>query len=418
MRESDQSRLPALLLTGKKFASDAFAFLVYTFAAFAIIFLLIRCIFLIRPKDAHVYAELGTVEPHSALLAADDLTAGVNEAALQSVDKVHNPAFLEKGGEQPVEVLVTDFFGNNDYSAYVSAPLGASIRITLAESDEADRWHIGTGETIIVTSKVEGLCCQIGIKGDVHSMRFKDASLVKRYQDSGVRHNGVAMPADQTVLSDSTAFKFEDKITVTLDNCVQAYVLNDNGSETPIRGDMSELSFPIENNDIPSVKSDDADESIYHQTVANEITFNLVSDNSSAYLASFFPSNYVFESNSVNRLSATSSGQLTMSYTPQPNEYSLQGQELAFSSAGSQLKCTYNPTEGTIQCQGYVQTATLSGSSLFPSFENWFFSNAYIAPLTLISSVFSALTLLTSFRKERRKNNTDDQSPTGNESGS
>lgn len=53
-----------------------------------------------------------------------------------------------------------------------------------------------------------------------------------------------------------------------------------------------------------------------------------------------------------------------MSYTLDVNERVLQGQELKLDSIDSRLKCTYDSTEGMIQCQGYVQMATLSGLSL------------------------------------------------------
>lgn len=97
-------------------------------------------------------------------------------------------------------------------------------------------------------------------------------------------------------MSDTAALKFADEITRSLDNCDRIYVLNSDGTETPIGDDVKELRIPIENSDVPFVNSDNTVGVPYHQLIVNEAMLGLVSNDSSDQLATFFPRNYIFES--------------------------------------------------------------------------------------------------------------------------
>lgn len=95
------------------------------------------------------------------------------------------------------------------------------------------------------------------------------------------------------------------------------------------------------------------------------------------------------------------SGKLTISYTPNAEEYVLKKQELYLFSDDSSLNISYNIENGTAFVSGYVNDATLSQMNLFPNFWNWYFSNIYMAPLTLISTVFTALSMMNASKKNK-----------------
>lgn len=104
-------------------------------------------------------------------------------------------------------------------------------------------------------------------------------------------------------------------------------------------------------------------------------------------------------SETVSFCNVTATGDLTISYTPSSEEYKLKSQEVCLSSDKAMLTISYDIENNTAIILGYTDAATLSKMSLFPNFWTWYFSNIYMAPLTLISAVFSAVSMMTSSRK-------------------
>lgn len=94
-------------------------------------------------------------------------------------------------------------------------------------------------------------------------------------------------------------------------------------------------------------------------------------------------------------------GKLTISYTPTPEEYSLKKQDLFLLSENSSLTLSVDVETGKVSIWGYADKAMLSQMSLFPSFGNWYFSNIYMAPLTLISTVFAAVSMMNASKKKQ-----------------
>lgn len=104
-----------------------------------------------------------------------------------------------------------------------------------------------------------------------------------------------------------------------------------------------------------------------------------------------------FEEISSSRLNSVkygASGKLSIAYTPTSNEYDLQYQEVELKSPKNTLGMNYDLRTGHLLFYGYVDEATLSRMSLFPDFWNWFFSNGYMAPVTLLSTVIACAPLL------------------------
>lgn len=69
-------------------------------------------------------------------------------------------------------------------------------------------------------------------------------------------------------------------------------------------------------------------------------------------------------------------------------------QELVLKAKDSTINMFYDLEKGKATVSGYVDSATLSKMNLLPDFWNWYFSNVYMAPLTLISAVFTAVALM------------------------
>lgn len=104
-----------------------------------------------------------------------------------------------------------------------------------------------------------------------------------------------------------------------------------------------------------------------------------------------------FEEISSSRLNSVkygASGKLSIAYTPTSNEYDLQYQEVELKSPKNTLGMNYDLRTGHLLFYGYVDEATLARMSLFPDFWNWFFSNGYMAPVTLLSTVIACAPLL------------------------
>lgn len=96
------------------------------------------------------------------------------------------------------------------------------------------------------------------------------------------------------------------------------------------------------------------------------------------------------------------SGKLAISYTPSAEEYVLKKQELYLRSDDSSLNISYDIKNGTAFISGYVNEATLSQMNLFPNFWSWYFSNIYMAPLTLISTVFAAVSMMNASKRNKQ----------------
>lgn len=99
-------------------------------------------------------------------------------------------------------------------------------------------------------------------------------------------------------------------------------------------------------------------------------------------------------SSRLNSVKYGASGKLSIAYTPTSNEYDLQYQEVELKSPKNTLSMNYDVKIGQLLFYGYVDEATLARMSLLPDFWNWFFSNGYMAPVTLLSTVIACVPLL------------------------
>lgn len=122
--------------------------------------------------------------------------------------------------------------------------------------------------------------------------------------------------------------------------------------------------------------------------------------------------NGTLKANGIENFESAVTGELALSYTPTPQKYSLNRQELRLvnkpksnnelkleSNDELELECSivYEPDSNSyeIVCNiyGYITDGEVSKMSLFPSFETWFFSNAYLTPTTIVTIVLTAIAL-------------------------
>lgn len=124
---------------------------------------------------------------------------------------------------------------------------------------------------------------------------------------------------------------------------------------------------------------------------------------------------FSIDANRCSGVEARGDGKLSISYTPTPQEYELQDQRVQLgelSRSGTQytehaddlfVDLSYDSDGESLVVSGDVAKARLSGMNLFPDFRNWYFSNVYLAPSTIVSVSFSALAQLIA-RDNAKKN--------------
>lgn len=118
------------------------------------------------------------------------------------------------------------------------------------------------------------------------------------------------------------------------------------------------------------------------------------------YDLSLYP--YVLQGSNLQSSNITGTGKIEMSYSPVTNKYTSRVQELSLVSSKNQINFEYDSETNKIVLNGFVNKAYLSGYSLFPNFWNWYVSNMYMAPLTLISTVFAGVSMMNSNRKKNK----------------
>jgi hypothetical protein len=124
---------------------------------------------------------------------------------------------------------------------------------------------------------------------------------------------------------------------------------------------------------------------------------------------------FSLELKSCQSMRTRGSGTAFLSFTPNPNEYTLHDQvvslgrnkqsksDAATNYVNSSFEVSVDTEAKTLVASGEVSEAIISGMSLFPDFRNWYFSNAYMAPFTIVSIAFSTLAQMLAVRKGYEK---------------
>lgn len=351
------------------------SFIYNLFKSLIVIMLMVLLIFQVKPKKAYIYAELEQIEIdsldyHSEVLEIGDIPR--NYISISSRDKI-----------------VIDLNG-----------------LSINDTDYAD------GEYLEISS-AGSASSFIDFSGSISKAYFYDAA-------SNVNRHSI-------IYSNSSSCRFIGEQHLEID-CGTAYIVNDNSGEKKeldcteslvltstshrnIINEYKELVADITEADGSIGEEHENEYQNYIRIIerySNEVEYSVRiytepadSESVDSQLEACF-----VDFNSINSEQAASckviaSGKLTVSYTPTAEEYVLKQQELYLFSEDSSLNISYDIENDTAFISGYVDDATLSEMDLFPNFWNWYFSNIYMAPLTLISTVFSAVSMMNASKKEK-----------------
>lgn len=107
-------------------------------------------------------------------------------------------------------------------------------------------------------------------------------------------------------------------------------------------------------------------------------------------------SNFEISAHGIDQIIGETSGDLLFYYTSTPISYSLQNQPIKLLS-DQKLSMDFK-SEGIndvkLEVSGIVNSASIYGISLFPSFTKWYRDNIYLAPLTLLTTIFGGVALI------------------------
>lgn len=116
--------------------------------------------------------------------------------------------------------------------------------------------------------------------------------------------------------------------------------------------------------------------------------------------------NWVIDVKGAKNFEAEVNGSIDFVYGSKPTQYELFGRKLVLRSRQGDVNLKINPLDGRegISFDGEVSYAKLSGMDLFPSFGSWYRDQVNLIPITLISTLLSAVTLMQASRKKHGVN--------------
>ena len=350
------------------------SFLFNLLKALTIIMIMILVIFFVKPKTAYIYAELKEADLSSLRYHAEQIEISDNSmdyASISSSEKI----ILDLNG-----LSINDL----DYSE------GAILEIYPSQN----------------------MPTYISFSGNIEKVYMYDA-------DSNYNQYKI-------IYSKETTFRFIGAQHMKIDYGT-AYIVNQNGEKkgldckdklelinTNHKKIINEYQELINRMTDEEGKINKKDEIEYQNYLHIIDTFNNyesysvrlytdLSDISSDYhLSNNFVSFTTIKSNYLDYCEVSASGTVSFSYTPNAEEYSLNHQEINLKSDDNSINILYDTEDNKAIISGYVNFAQLSRMSLFPDFWNWYFSNIYMVPLTLVSAVFSALSMINSMKKNKQ----------------
>ena len=105
----------------------------------------------------------------------------------------------------------------------------------------------------------------------------------------------------------------------------------------------------------------------------------------------------------INTFVSQGGGEVNFSYSPSSVQYFLNNQKLELHSKDSLLQMSIeydNHYLRSVDVNGMVSKAYISGMNLFPDFYGWFRSNSYMAPIALLTVVYGGVTIMLNNRKK------------------
>lgn len=347
------------------------SFIFHLFKALIIIMLMLLLIFLVKPKKAYIYAEL-------------------EKAELSSLEY------------QAEELEVSDISSN-----YVSISSWKKIIVDLEGLSINDIDYL-EGDCLVIYPEEHMPGC-MNFQGIIDRVYFYDVhSNPNQYQIIYSGRSTYRFIGEQHLKIDyGTAYLIKKSGEKEEIDCTKDLILMD----TSIKDIINEHKGFIDEiiNDDGSIKKEHETEYQNYTHIIdrfnNEEEYSVhvyieSSDKDSDLQLEHWLFDFgTIESKYTNMCKVVANGTVDISYTPTAEEYTLKRQEICLTSIDSLLNISYDVKNNIVFISGYANDAVLSQMSLFPDFWNWYFSNMYMVPLTLISSVFTALTMMNALRK-------------------
>lgn len=345
------------------------SFIFNLFKALITIMLMLLLIFLVKPKKAYIYAELEKAELSSFEYEAEELKVSdidSNYVSINSQKKI--VVDLEGLSINNIDYLEGDcleIYPEEDMPAYMSfGGIIEQVYFYNVKSNSNQYKIIYSGSSTY------------RFIGEQHlKIEYGTAYIIKK--------NGEKKEIDCT------------KDLILIDTLIKDIINEQKGFIDEITNNDGSIKKEYETeyqnykHIIDKFKNDEA-YSVQIYTESSEKDLNLQHE---------FVDFGIIESKYTNLCKVVANGTVDISYTPTAEEYILKRQEIYLDSIDSLLNISYDVKNNLVFISGYVNDAVLSQMSLFPDFWNWYFSNIYMVPLTLISSVFTALSMMNALRK-------------------
>lgn len=351
-----------------KFIKKSFVF--NLFKATAIIMLMLFLIFLVKPKNAYIYAEL-------------------EKSELSSLEY------------QAEEVMIRDITSN-----YAIISSREKITVDLNGLTINDIEYSACDELVVIPN--EDGRVQMEFSGVIDRVWFQDAyKISEQYLSVNSKSSSYNFIGEQHIkITNGTAYTITNSGEKKEIDCTKDLILIDTGFKNSINECQSHID-EITNDDGSIKKGHETDYETYTcdlDRYNNEFVYPVIIYSSSMDKGEFKQLEHLLyygtiKSENTSFFKMVADGTADMSYTPTSEKYILNRQEICLNSSDSMLNISYDVDNNSANVSGYVNDATLSRMSLFPNFSNWYFSNMYMIPLTLISSVLTALSMMNSFKK-------------------
>lgn len=324
--------------------------------ALILVFLLLLLLFSIHPKEAFIRAELQKKDDDRIWIQAEELEV--------------------QGSSLYAYFSTQDIFSIDLYGISLNGS-GCS-----------------KGDTLVVSPDNSNVPVLVSFWGHTKSIKLYDAT--------------IDVDDQREFSSQSTYLNFMGEITMRIEYGKAEYVTKDGERETIAVDYMNGITLT----DLitQSIKNTGIRERLNNNNIGDrpcelKLSSFVASSKKESNMDVYIPYYDSISSNSVIACRLVASGDLYFSYKPAPEEYVIRGQELQFAASKSGLSLSYDTSdtltsENPVFLSGYVREAQLSNMNLFPDFWVWYYSNLYLVPLTLISTVLAATSLFKASKKE------------------
>ena len=376
--DDSEKRFKKIIGIVGSFLHDSFLFSLLQ--ASIVVFFLIYVIFLFRPSNASIYAKIdkhigGIDSMKIPSLAISAKSISVQE--LDSGDLVFSCSNTDKDEKESVYYC---FFSN------VSIHGESYDQVCIEIRDDPDNLKKKAADF-----SIEGKMQEIILQGD------------SSYYCEGLSQ-------DESFCTEHIDLRFSELQMLSFEGCI-LYEISSSGRRKQLKFDDSHSFLAIKPSASDTINGDgNIDEvitepgviSIYASDAVNTENTDILPEQNKL-ISITIPSFKSLRAEKCERISVIGSGEVSFSYSLSPVNFTPQIQDLQLYSRDNELNINWNRKDQVAEIYGKVNKANLSGFDMFPTFSNWFFSNSFFAPLTVVSCVISAVSILYKKRKKEQQ---------------